>query len=87
MKWSEMATVRKILTVLEWVSGVLFWPFLALSSCDILEAPAIQCGLLLTHCLCRTFNESNKVMKTIWAILAAICFVLVIMQLLMALNV
>ena len=83
--WNELSTGQKILTVLGWISGVLFFVLLALSTFGIWDNMVIvRSGLMFIHCLCRTFTEKSKVLKIFWAILAAFGCVLLLVSCFMA---
>lgn len=83
MKWNEMTTARKILTVLENVSGILFWIFYLLFIFEVLEVTAVVFVLMLINCVCRFFTASNKALKIMWGILfVAVCLMSVVALLL-----
>lgn len=69
MKWSEMTTARKILTVVEHVSNILYWIFFILHMADLLDALAVVMVLLLVNCACRVFTASAKGLRILWGIL------------------
>ena len=72
MKWNEMTTVRKILTVTEAVSGILFWIFYLLFIFDVLEVVAAVFVLMFVNCACRIFTASTKGFRILWAVLFAV---------------
>lgn len=69
MKWSEMTTARKILTVVEHVSNILYWIFFILHMADILDALAVVLVLMLMHSACRMFTESTKIFRILWGVI------------------
>ena len=83
MKWNEMTTARKVLTVLENVSGILFWIFYLLFIFEVLEVTAVIFVLMLVNCVCRFITASNKVLKIMWGVLfVAVCLMSVVALLL-----
>ena len=69
--WNEMSTGQRILFVLCWISGMLFYILLPLSTFHILENTAIvRMGLLFVHSLSQSFLQKGKFSKILWAILA-----------------
>ena len=69
MKWNEMTTARKILTVLELVSGILLWIFYLLLIFDVPGVAAAVLILMLVNCVCRILTAGSKALKILWSIL------------------
>ena len=68
MKWNEMTASRKLLTVIEPVSGITYWIFFILHMADILDALAVVLVLMLVNSACRVFTASTKGLRFLWGI-------------------
>ena len=69
MKWNDMTASRKLLTVIEHVSGILYWIFFILHMADILDLLAVVLVLMLVNYACRFFTESMKGLRILWGVL------------------
>ena len=76
MKWNEMTTVRKVLTVVEFLSGILFWTLFLLNSLDILKSNLATYVLLLVNGACHIFTANNKVFRILWIVVVVVMCIL-----------